>query len=339
MINDDISCFLYFSVIPSKKSRCFWLSDSGGLMQAAREQAQERPARSLPCWLFHITTYFLSWSKRESSPLTLVRPYNKKEPLSKFLNGKKGSWFNSVSYTFLPMSLLYAYCYFMSMTVRSFFKTFRRLMRDLSFEINSFTLDMPWASVILERVKSRIIFSDCLLASRKLFCTVCFPPPVGDFSSQRILVFNTYRSGVLLEDRRIKIRLLWKCCARSSAVSRSCWRGFEPPLSSYATLNFAITTLYYLRITGVKLARLDILGKWFTHSDVRDLSATPRRRRETGLDVTFDTKWREKNSRFLGGFSLYLHNFNDLCLAQNWIRSFNKTPYMTAGIHDICREL
>lgn len=28
-----------------------------------------------------------------------------------------------------------------------------------------------------------------------------------------------------------------------------------------------------------------------------------------GLDVTFDTKWREKNSRFLGGFSLYLHQF------------------------------
>lgn len=25
MTNDDISCFLYFSVIPSKKSRCFWL--------------------------------------------------------------------------------------------------------------------------------------------------------------------------------------------------------------------------------------------------------------------------------------------------------------------------
>lgn len=35
MTNDDISCFLYFSVIPSKKSRCFWLSNSGGLMQAA----------------------------------------------------------------------------------------------------------------------------------------------------------------------------------------------------------------------------------------------------------------------------------------------------------------
>ena len=32
MTNDDISCFLYFSVIPSKKSRCFWLSNSGGLM-------------------------------------------------------------------------------------------------------------------------------------------------------------------------------------------------------------------------------------------------------------------------------------------------------------------
>ena len=28
-----------------------------------------------------------------------------------------------------------------------------------------------------------------------------------------------------------------------------------------------------------------------------------------GLDVTFDTKWREKNSRFLGGFSLCLHQF------------------------------
>lgn len=33
MTNDDISCFLYFSVIPSKKSRCFWLSNSGGGMQ------------------------------------------------------------------------------------------------------------------------------------------------------------------------------------------------------------------------------------------------------------------------------------------------------------------
>ena len=32
-------------------------------------------------------------------------------------------------------------------------------------------------------------------------------------------------------------------------------------------------------------------------------------RPNTGLDVTFDTKWREKNSRFLGGFSLYLHQF------------------------------
>ena len=29
----------------------------------------------------------------------------------------------------------------------------------------------------------------------------------------------------------------------------------------------------------------------------------------SGLDVTFDTKWREKNSRFLGGFSLCLHQF------------------------------
>ena len=38
------------------------------------------------------------------------------------------------------------------------------------------------------------------------------------------------------------------------------------------------------------------------HSDVRDLSVTPRKRPNTGLDVTFDTKWREKNSRFLGGF-------------------------------------
>ena len=28
-----------------------------------------------------------------------------------------------------------------------------------------------------------------------------------------------------------------------------------------------------------------------------------------GLDVTFDTKWREKNSRFFGGFSLCLHQF------------------------------
>lgn len=102
------------------------------------------------------------------------------------------------------MFLLYAYCYFMSMIVPSFFNTLRRLTCDLSFEINSFALDIPWISVILERVKSRIIFSDCLLASRKLFYTVCFPPPVGDFSSQRILFFNTYRSGVLLEDRRIK---------------------------------------------------------------------------------------------------------------------------------------
>lgn len=124
------------------------------------------------------------------------------------------------------------------MMVPSFFKTLRRLTCDLSFEINSFTLDIPWISVILERVKSRIIFSDCLLASRKLFCTVCFPPPVGDFSSQRILVFNTYRSGVLLEYRRIKIRLLWKCCAKSSAVSRSCWRGFEPPTLFICYLKF-----------------------------------------------------------------------------------------------------
>ena len=38
MTNDDISCFLYFSVIPSKKSRCFWLSNSGGLMQAAAKE-------------------------------------------------------------------------------------------------------------------------------------------------------------------------------------------------------------------------------------------------------------------------------------------------------------
>ena len=205
----------------------------------------------------------------------------KKEPLSKFLNGKKGSWFNSVSYTFLPMFLLYAYCYFMSMIAPSFFNTLRRLIRDLSFEINSFALDMPWVSVILERAKSRIMFSDCLLASRKLFCIVCFPPPVGDFSSQRILVFNTYRSGVLLEDRRIKIRLLWKCCAKSSAVSRSCGRGFESPLSSYATLNFAMTTLYYLKLTGVKVARLDTFWKRLTHLGVCDLSATPRRRRET----------------------------------------------------------
>ena len=45
------------------------------------------------------------------------------------------------------------------------------------------------------------------------------------------------------------------------------------------------------------------------HSDVRDLSVTPRKRPNTGLDVSFDTKWREKNSRFLGGFSLYLHQF------------------------------
>jgi len=29
----------------------------------------------------------------------------------------------------------------------------------------------------------------------------------------------------------------------------------------------------------------------------------------TGLDVTFDTKWREKNSRFIGGFSLFFTSF------------------------------
>lgn len=28
-----------------------------------------------------------------------------------------------------------------------------------------------------------------------------------------------------------------------------------------------------------------------------------------GLDVTFDTKWREKSPRFLGDFSLCLHQF------------------------------
>ena len=44
MTNDDISCFLYFSVIPSKKSRCFWLSNSGGLMQAAAK-GKTKPIR------------------------------------------------------------------------------------------------------------------------------------------------------------------------------------------------------------------------------------------------------------------------------------------------------
>lgn len=35
---------------------------------AAEVPIQERPARFLSCWLFHITTYFLSWGKRESNP-------------------------------------------------------------------------------------------------------------------------------------------------------------------------------------------------------------------------------------------------------------------------------
>lgn len=37
MTNDDISCFLYFSVIPSKKSRCFWLSNSGSYKKRTRD--------------------------------------------------------------------------------------------------------------------------------------------------------------------------------------------------------------------------------------------------------------------------------------------------------------
>lgn len=43
-------------------------------------------------------------------------------------------------------------------------------------------------------------------------------------------------------------------------------------------------TLYYLKLTGVKVARLDIFGKRLAHLGVCDSSATPRRRRETNLE-------------------------------------------------------
>lgn len=61
-------------------------------------------------------------------------------------------------------------------------------------------------------------------------------------------------------------------------------------------------TLYYLKLTGVKVARLYIFWKRFAQLGVRDLSATPRRRRETYKDVSMETYRREESPRFLGGF-------------------------------------
>lgn len=57
-------------------------------------------------------------------------------------------------------------------------------------------------------------------------------------------------------------------------------------------------TLYYPKLTGVKLARLDIFWKRFAQLGVCYIRAAPRRRRET-----------KKAPRFLGGFLLLCTNF------------------------------
>lgn len=47
MTNDDISCFLYFSVIPSKKSRCFWLTSLSHISKMASYDASEEACRKI----------------------------------------------------------------------------------------------------------------------------------------------------------------------------------------------------------------------------------------------------------------------------------------------------
>lgn len=66
---------------------------------AARVQTQERPARSLPCWLFHIVTYFLTWGKLESNPWPWCSHITKKNLFRSSLTERKAV--DSIQYLIL----------------------------------------------------------------------------------------------------------------------------------------------------------------------------------------------------------------------------------------------
>ena len=138
----------------------------------------------------------------------------------------------NTSCAFHSLVTLYAFSYFMSMTVRSFVIIFRRLMPERSVRKNSFALEIPVTSRIFVLVKSKMTFADCLSAVWRLCLIVCLLLPSGDFSSQRTLVFRIYKSGVLLMPRRIKIMSLLKYSVRKLAIFFSCGRGLDMPVSS-----------------------------------------------------------------------------------------------------------
>ena len=66
---------------------------------AARAHTQERPAGSLSCWLFHITTYLLSWGKLESNPRPWCGHITKKNLFRSSLTERKAV--DSIQYLIL----------------------------------------------------------------------------------------------------------------------------------------------------------------------------------------------------------------------------------------------
>lgn len=132
---------------------------------------------------------------------------------------------------------------------------FSLLMECRSVLRYSFVLEIPCFSESLMRLKSIIMFSDCLFASRRLFCIVRLPLPIGDLSSHLIFVFMTYKSGFLLCLVFRKITSLLKWFAKILAAHFSCGRGFDVQLSS-------IWTSYLFGI-------LFILAWWLTNSKLK----------------------------------------------------------------------
>ncbi len=127
----------------------------------------------------------------------------------------------------------------MSTILPLFVNTLRHLILERSFRINSFARAIPWLSENFDLVKSKITFSDCPSVSRKLFCTVYLLPPIGDFSSQRQFVFNTYKSGVRLAALCKKTISLLKIRATISAACFSCSRGADSLESSIYSIFFS----------------------------------------------------------------------------------------------------
>lgn len=73
MTNDDISCFLYFSVIPSKKSRCFWLSNSGGKGKYPLNTLQKKSY--IEQWIHEVKTPITAMNLKDYYPWYLTNEY------------------------------------------------------------------------------------------------------------------------------------------------------------------------------------------------------------------------------------------------------------------------